>query len=59
MRACGFPGNPGDLFISIAESKPYDGNRLEPNPVLTIIRNRGYSIMTRGFASLRHDAEVA
>ena len=32
MHACGFPGNLGDLFISIVESKPYDGNRLYPNP---------------------------
>ncbi len=32
MRACGFPGNPGDLFISISEQKPYDGNRLDRDP---------------------------
>jgi hypothetical protein len=32
MHACGFPGNPGDLFISIAGSKPYNGKRLETDP---------------------------
>ena len=32
MYACGFPGNPGGLFISIPESKPYDGNRLYQTP---------------------------
>ncbi len=32
MHACGFPGYAGDLFLYISEAKPYDGNRLDPNP---------------------------
>ncbi len=51
MRACGFPGNPGGLVVSILEKLPGNGPRLtvDPRPWALHLASNGANTQVLGW----------